>query len=38
MSSIFLTEFPPIPLCARLLVPIYYTIALYYTHVSELSS
>ena len=38
MSSLFLTEFPPTPLCAHLLVLTFGTTARYYTHVSELSS
>ncbi len=38
MSSLFLTELPPISLCAHLLVLTFRTTAGYYTHVSELSS
>ena len=38
MSSLFLTELPPIPMCAHLLVLTFRTTAGYYTHVSELSS
>ena len=38
MSSLLLTELPPTPLCAHLLVLTFRTIAGYYTHVSELSS
>ena len=38
MSSLFLTELPPTPLCAHLLVFTFGTTARYYTHVSELSS
>ena len=38
MSSLFLTELPPISLCAHHLVLTFRTTAGYYTHVSELSS